>query len=221
MADLKTIFKDISRLSPEEIVALEEYINSVDALSLNGWNLEFNNKDQYHATIVMSAIFAKAKSSIKAFTGSFSGEVSDNPQYLQTLKNSIADRNIDIEVIFENKPNSNSECLKMLRQLQAENKPVKMYMLKEEYRKKLTDLPAVLNHFTIADDSMFRYETEKEHFKAYCNFDDKATVKLLGSNFDIFRLNSTDLIWYFSDELTAIWITMRYRSRTSLQFLRF
>lgn len=192
MTDLATIFKDISSLSEADRKALQEYIKSVELLSADGLNLEFNNKDQFHAAIVMSAIFEKAEKNIKVFTGSFSGDISDNPKYLNSLKSAIGEKNINIEVIFEQEPNNDSECLRMLRTLKSEGRKVSMHKLKDSYRNKLGSNATFLNHFTIGDDRMFRYETEKTHFKAFCNFDDKSIVTVLSNNFSIFRLNSTE-----------------------------
>lgn len=192
MTNLQTIFGDkTTTFSPEDLEALEEYAKSVDMLSTGELNLEFNNKDEFHAAIVMSAIFKTAKKTINIFTGKFSGEISNNPYYLKQLEEAAINPQKNIEVIFEETPNKDSLCLKMLRKLKNEGKNVTMYLLNSEYRNKLAKTN-ILNHFIVGDDHMFRYETDKIYFKAYCNFDDKKIVQALSTNFSIFRLNSAD-----------------------------
>lgn len=192
MIDLKTIFGDeAAAFTSEEAIALSEYAESVGMLSSGELNLEFNNKDEFHAAIVMSAIFKTAKKTISIFTGKFSGEISNNPYYREQLEIAAKNPEKNIEVIFEETPNKDSLCLQMLRKLKSEGRNVAMYLLNGEYRNKLTGTN-ILNHFIVGDDHMFRYETDKNHFKAYCNFDDKKIVQLLNNNFSIFRLNSVD-----------------------------
>lgn len=185
---------DTSKLSTDEIKALEEYRKSVDYLADEGNNLEFNNKDEYHAAFVMAAIFRSAKKSIKIFAGNFSGEISNSKIYLDQLKNSIHG-DTKVEVVFENTPNENSECLNMLKGLKKAGKNIHLSVLPPKYKKDVLDkqLNGAIGHFTIGDDRMFRYETDKNKFTAYCNFDDKNIVSTLNKNFDIFQLNAINM----------------------------
>lgn len=182
-------------LSQEDKEALLEYKKSIAFLASEKLNLEFNNKDQFHATAVMSEIFKTAQSSIRIFAGSFSGEVSNDELYVESLRNAIDTKAINIEVIFENKPNANSRCLAVLKELKANGKNVQLYVLKADYLEKVkTKYKIELAHFTIGDDQMFRYETDKINFRAFCNFDDKTKASALTKNFAILKLNSTSLV---------------------------
>ncbi len=192
MSELKSLLNGFSKLTPEEVEALEEYRSSIDYLSEKGWNLEFTNKDNNHAALVMAKLFSAAKGSIKVFTGSFSGEVSNNPIYKRELEKSILNSNKKVEVVFENEPNEDSHCLSMLRELKRQGNEVKMYLLNRTYQKDVI-VPSSLGHFTIADDNMFRYETDKINFRAFCNFDDKEFVQTLNKNFLILKVNSKEL----------------------------
>jgi hypothetical protein len=191
MSDLHTLFKDLSSLSTDEIAALSEYKKSIEFLSSDKSNLEFNNKDHFHAALVMSQIFKTVKYSLKIFTGRFSGEISDNPVYFTQLKEAIKTKNINIEVVFEEDPNKDSLCLKTLRELKNEGKKVSLSVLNKNYLKDIWKNSLTLGHFVLGDDHMFRYETDKKKFKAFCNFDDKKSVSQLATNFSILRLNST------------------------------
>jgi hypothetical protein len=182
---------DISGLTQDEIKALEEYRQSVALLAKGGLNLEFNNKDERHAVFVMTELFKNAQQSIKIFTGSFSGEISNQPGYWNELKNGILNSDKKVEVIFENEPNSKSICLEGLKKLKAQGRDVSLCVLTEDYRKLVQENN--IGHFTIGDDTMFRYETDKIKFTAFCNFDDKDVVKVLNRNFAAFRVNASVL----------------------------
>lgn len=184
---------DFDQLPEKTQVALKEYLDAVLLLARNGSNVEFNNKDQFHAAIVMSTIFTVAKESIKIFCESFSREISDNVIYRKSLQQAI-DRNIPIEVVFEKSPNLNSQCFKLLAQEKTNGKSIVLKVLDGNYRKNMNAKgPDFLRHFTLGDRKMFRYETEPKTFKAVCNFDDEDNVSILSDNFTYLKANSSDV----------------------------
>ena len=178
-------------LSSEDVKALEEYFKSVEILSEKGLNLEFNNKDQFHAVIVMSHIYKTAKERVRIFAGEFSGHVSDSPMYRRELSSTVS-RGVALEVVFEKQPNEQSLCLKELLRLKKEGRDISICVVKEEFRAQLHALG--LSHFTVGDDKMFRYETDKSLFRAICNFDDKKTAATLNKNFDVLKLNAAPIV---------------------------
>lgn len=166
---------------------LIEYYALVEIL--NDKNLEFNNKDNNHAAIVMANIFSHAKKTLKFFTGSFKGDICDQLIYLDALKKAL-DSKLSLEVIYEDEPNTNSECFKLLKSYKNQDCKISMFKLTPSYKKIISDLKIKLNHFLIGDDQMFRYEFDADAYKAYCNFDDKKSVDQLAKNFDIIKNNS-------------------------------
>lgn len=180
-------------LPPETQKALEEYRKSVCILSRAGFHLEFNNKDPHHASIVMSAIFNTAKDFISIFCGNFSGQVSNNPMYLSTLTAAIA-KGVKIDVVMEEKAPESSKCMDLLTNTSTTNNNVTVSVLHASYRKRLRSKGIeYLRHFTVADNRMFRYETDPQNFKAICNFDDTQTVEILSGNFAFLKTNADPL----------------------------
>lgn len=178
---------------PDDVkVALNEYMDSIELLSEKELNLEFNNKDQYHASIVMSAIFRTSKKSIKIFCGSFSGEISSNPMYLDAFDEAIKN-GASVDVVTEFPPDTESPCMQLLIKKKQQGLPVIINVLKPEYQKRLMSKGSeYLRHFTLGDNRMFRYETETNTFKAICNFDDKKSVELLSANFAYLKANADE-----------------------------
>jgi hypothetical protein len=191
MRNLKTIINGAENFTAEEACNLAEYMASIEFLAQNGLNLEFTNKDQFHGAIVMSTIFASAQESIRIFAGTFSGEISNSPIYLQKIHKAISSEKKTTDVIFECQPNQQSQCLNLLKRLKNEGKDVSLRVLDGGYRSRMTK--EQLHHFTIGDSNMFRYEIDSQKFTAICNFDDKKTVSRLLTNFLIFKLNSQEL----------------------------
>jgi hypothetical protein len=192
------MFPELKNSDTRYLKVLAEYIESVNHLADNELNLEFNNKDHYHAAIVMSTLFSKAKSSIKIFAGDFKGKICDNRIYINSLVNAIKLRSVDVSIVFENSPNKNSICYKEITNLVSDegNKfKLSIGMLKEEFKSTLDrDFDNRLSHFTVVDKKMFRYETDTEAFKAFCNFDDSDISTILDNNFSVLEKESVPCI---------------------------
>lgn len=183
------LFPEFRELDLQEKMALEEYYTSVVFLSQKHLNLEFNNKDKYHARIVMSQIFKNVKTEVKIFAGDLNGDVSGSENYLQCLKNAL-ERNVKVDIVLENKPSFNSKCFKFLiNYYTIKPELLSIRVLTEEFKKEQTQNS--FKHFTIGDNSIFRFEIDTLTYKAICNFDDKNSVTTLMSNFDILKYNST------------------------------
>lgn len=183
--DIITMFPNIPKNDKVYIKALCEYYDIVANLSTEDKTFEFNNKDMYHASIVMSAIFSKAKEYIKIYAGDFNGDVCGNKNYLNSLKDAFY-RGVKIDIIFENNPKTDSEGFKLMRELRSINgKNVTISQVSEEFKQ-----INKIDHFMIADGLMFRYEVDKQAYKAFCNFDDRITSEVLLKNFEIISTHS-------------------------------
>lgn len=179
-------------LNSHDLAMLNEYYNSVVLLSNNGLNLEFNNKDKNHAVIVMSSIFKKAENNINIFAGNFNGSISNNDMYRDTLKEAIISRSVSINIIFESTPNTNSLCLNDLKYLRNKGHNVSINSLTPQYISNIKSINPnhEFKHFTYSDGKMFRFELDKQAFKAFCNFDDSNVVATLNKNFNTLLQNS-------------------------------
>lgn len=185
-------FPELRGRNDNETRALREYLESVSHLAEGGLNLEFNNKGRFHAAIVMSTIFKYAKNNIKIFAHDFSGQICDSHLYRDAILNAI-ERKVQVKIIFESKPNENSLCLKMLRELKDAGKDIEIKILTPDFLNKHfrpKSQSERLSNFTVSDSVMFRYETDKETFKAFCNFDDKELSSVLNHNFNVLLTES-------------------------------
>ncbi len=185
-------FPELRGRVDEEVSALSEYLESVTHLAKGGLNLEFNNKGRFHAAIVMSTIFKHARKDIKIFAKDYSGQICDSQLYRDAIEEAI-NRNIQVKVVFESKPNENSLCLKMLRQCMKAGKNVEIKLLTPDFLNKHLRPKSQserLSNFTVSDSTMFRYETDKETYKAFCNFDDRELSSLLDHNFNVLLTES-------------------------------
>ena len=68
-----------------------------------------------------------------------------------------------------------------------------MRRLNQAYRKNIIDNFGKIEHFTVVDESMFRYETDIDEYKAFCNFDDKVNASLLSKNYGKLYDNSEEI----------------------------
>lgn len=191
--DLLRIFPNLNKKEPSYLATLLEYFQAVNLLAESGKGLEFNNKDNYHASIVMSDIFIFSKTEIKMFCGEFKSEVCDNEMYISSLENAI-DSNKNIEIVFERMPNEDSKCYSFLINKKKERTNISLFKLNDTFVSKISSMSNLkLNHFTVGDETMFRYETDMDAFKAFCNFDDKDIASKLVRNFSILKLNSNKI----------------------------
>lgn len=189
---LVDIFPEVAtELNAEDLAQLKEYYESVNMLSDGSLNLEFNNRDQYHAAIVMSTIFDKADS-IKLFSGNYNGDICDKSIYLEAIKRNFIDKGKNIEIIFEKDP-VNSKAFKLLNDAIAHGKSnISIKLLDKDFSEKVRSVNKAkyLNHFVIGKPNMFRYEVDIDTYKAVCNFDDKNAYDTLETNFELLKSNS-------------------------------
>lgn len=183
----------LQNLSAEYIESLQEYYDSIIYLSDNKFNLEFNNKDEYHASLVMSLLFQKAQSKINIFAGDFGGKICDTELYMTKLREALTIPNLELNVIFEKAPKEDSLCYKYLYSEKRNNNRIKLRRLNQAYRKNIIDNFGKIEHFTVVDESMFRYETDIDEYKAFCNFDDKVNASLLSKNYGKLYDNSEEI----------------------------
>jgi len=183
------LFPEINDMPAAEQDALHEYYLSVKLLSEKSWNLEFNNRDMLHGAIVMSQIFITAKSNINIFAGDFNGDICGKTMYQHSLKKAVQDNDVKVKIVFEEMPREESPGLKLIKSLLATNpENIQIKILNDDFKKPGNN--EALNHFTIADDLIFRYEIDKKNYKAFCNFDDKKLAEKLKANFEILEYNS-------------------------------
>ncbi len=149
----------------------------------------FKNSSPKHAAIVLSNIFAQAQTEVLIFAGTLNGLLSKETEYQDSFDLFLQKKHVHIKILVENDSNFNpnlKEKLKILKENGC-NLEIKQhnYILLEENTK-------VPLHFTLADSSMYRIETNtKTHYADGC-FNDTSDTSTLFRNsfFDIY--NSSD-----------------------------
>ena len=81
----------------------------------------------------------------------------------------------------------------MLIDQKSKGKNISIKILSKDFVSKLNKMTdGGVNHFTVADNRMFRYETDMISFKAFCNFDDEKIGTILDNNFTVLQRESID-----------------------------
>jgi len=155
-------------------IGTEGYKIAVENLAAINSPTEFTNIGPEHAAIVFGNIFKTAKDYVKIYTGNFSGDISNKDYYLNNLK-SLLRRHIPISIIFQNDPNEHSLALAALEEF-SNSKNISL-------RKLIKFQDVFQNHFTIADNRMYRMETSVTNYEAECSFNGPDTVNTLDKVF--------------------------------------
>ena len=139
------------------------------------------NAGKKHAAIAMAKLLEKTTHSAKMVVGSFSGDVCDQPNYLESLQKSI-DRNVEFKIIFLDQRNTDATSYKMLLEAQKAGKNIQFKDSSISFKNQLST-DGKPKHFAIFDDNKFRFETDTEKFIAWFSFNDEANAKKLSRVF--------------------------------------
>lgn len=155
------------------------YSEHIEHLAANSIDEEFFNSNELHAEIVLTSMIRHAKQKVKIFSGNMCSDVSNNPNYLNEIKSFLFDRKGTLEILFcDGKDRfKETEIYRILNQFipdQVQIKTTKTLLLFE-------DKPI---HFTVADDTAFRLETDIEKRMARGNFHDPDSGQMLSKRFD-------------------------------------
>jgi len=135
--------------------------------------IPFFGKEQ--SAIVMAKLFEKAQKEVCMVVGSFSGEISNEPSYLESMKNAI-ERKVAFRIIFLNEINEKSEAFNLLEK-----------MKNCSFNIEIREADPSLNnnfHFATADGCMFRLEKDTTHFSGWASFNDEKNTSILQNIFE-------------------------------------
>lgn len=141
------------------------YEEKIFQLAKNQTNEMFYNSSSEHAIIVHQALVRYAEKYVYIFSSSMCSEVSNNPMYVEYIKNFLAgsqDRRIKIILTEYSESFPDRPIAKVLAQYSRQVE-IKRYNGLMMYKEK----PA---HFTVSDDRAFRLETDIEKQMAFGNF---------------------------------------------------
>lgn len=157
---------------------LESFKELVKDLSANQASLIFPNKGARFASIVIGEIFKNAKEKVRILANDMNGEINNNDEYIEGLKEAIK-KNIKIDVVLHNIEylTNPSKGLKLLLDHKGQN--VNFYHVNVIEDSKLNNL-----FFATGDNKMFRLEFDNNTHTASCSFDDPKRTEDLNSIFN-------------------------------------
>jgi hypothetical protein len=163
---------------------LQQYKEAVRSLADTKDSHVFTNSGKDHAAIVLSNIFRTAKNQVRIFACNLNGDISSQDEYLRGLYFYIG-RGGTISLLLEEQPPVTSKAYDAIRQYSnLYPSKVSIKRLLPEQREKLKTPNSV--HFTVADDRMYRVETDTTNYLATCSFNDTDFSVTLRSLFDSF-----------------------------------
>lgn len=171
---------------------LHEYQEMVDQKAEENSSDLLPNAGADHAAIVMAKMFDKTADSANLIVGSFDGSVSNQENYMESLRKAV-EKNIKFNIIFLEDPNEDSMAYRYLMQKRREGYPIC-------FRRATHDIKALLSkntkepiHFSVFDKNKFRYEKDTAKYLAWFSFnDEKNSMRFLSIFNNAFR-NSTEI----------------------------
>lgn len=162
-----------------------EYIERLASSSINE---EFFNSNESHAQIVLTSMVRHAKKKIRIFSGNMCSEVSNNLTYLNEVKSFLAERSGSLDILFCDSQDhfKTTEIYRLLSDFIPDQVKIKT-------TKTLLVIGEKPIHFTVADETAFRLETDIEKRMARGNFNDQATGKMLSERFDSLFANALSI----------------------------
>jgi hypothetical protein len=170
----------IEPVAPSYMEDLKLYQQLVDTCAKDNSKDILPNAGQMHASIAMSKLFDKTSERVRMVVGKFSGEVSNQPNYINSLTQCI-NRGIKFQVVFLDGRNEDSDAYKALK---TAGDNVTFFDANDTLRKQLINNGKPY-HFSVFDDNKFRFETDTEGFVAWFSFNDKLNAKSLIKTFDL------------------------------------
>lgn len=163
----------------DEIKAYQDLVNSM--AEKNSTEL-LPNAGEIHAAIVMSKLFDKTDHTVNMALGSFSGKVSNQDNYLQSLENCI-NKHVKFRILFLDNPNEESAAYNLLMSKKAQNYPIEFSLASPETRARFQkkDKPF---HFAVFDSDKYRLEVDTSQHIAWVCFNSPENAAKLNAMFD-------------------------------------
>lgn len=174
---------------------MDDYKKAVEHLASTKMDNEFTNKGPVHAAIVLTNMLKNTENHIKFFSGEFNRAVSNDINFYCALEE-YTKSGKELSLMLENIPcdAEKSDSLKLVLSLAKQvDSNVKVGIINHDDIKKLSShfQSKKAFHFAVSDNIAFRVETEREDYKAVCNFNEPITAKKLSSIFDQYFKNAT------------------------------
>ncbi len=174
-------------ISPADFVKLCRYKEVLEERAVFDSDDVFPNKNEYHASIVLTTMLQHAKHRFCMFDDTLDGDLSEQydifGEFLPALEQFILlGRRFQLVVLTRPNPDCSSGIYRKLKEL-AHLPNVHVQIASKQFianiAKEFGDL-----RFAVADNKMFRYETVKGERRAFCSFNHHDYSRLLETQFD-------------------------------------
>ncbi|MET0636679.1 MAG: hypothetical protein ABWZ25_11685 [Chitinophagaceae bacterium] len=188
-----------TRFSSKYVEDLNDYVDFLNLLAYNDEDKVFYNSGPFHAAAVMGTMFNNAKYNVQVFSGGFTGEVSDKEIYLSGLKGFLDRPGVKLDVIIQDKSRIKKGRIFQIFREYPSKVTLHFTDAKMRYSPSSDDdinpSPEQFLHFCIADQKMYRLETDIKNYRAECNFNDPNMAGILKNIFQqALSHNSTEEI---------------------------
>lgn len=168
-------------------IEVDYYKERIMELAKGGIDEEFYNSSERHARIVHLAIVQNADNFISFFCGGFPTDICDNAEYCRSMDKFLSknpSRKVTI-IIDDSVPKDELQStFKQKNIAQVLQKYVLTNQVETYYYNGQVKYQKQRVHFTFADETMFRLETDTDKHKAFGNFGSKDGVKTLTDVFE-------------------------------------
>lgn len=163
-----------------------EYGEAVKLLADTQSERVFKNKGADSAVIVLTELLNHAKEEVLIFSGNIKGNVTNSEQYSQAIINYLNNTPGIIKVFVERELEGNNNY-KVYQTLKDYSGPDKRVLIKKANPEFIEEVESFFHnkyHFLVADNCMYRVETEIDTFKAIVSFNSPAFSKKLSDLFN-------------------------------------
>lgn len=164
---------------------MNKYKDFVSSLAKSKIDKLFLNSDKEHAIVVLVNLFQIANNTLRIFAGSLCKEVANSTEYVEAISDFI-ERGGKVRILLNKYDENlaiNSNLFKRLayyisegKDIQVKRCEIKPYLNNDPEKKEI--------HFTVADETAYRIETDIEKRTAECNYNNPVMAKSMASFFD-------------------------------------
>lgn len=179
--------------------AMSKYSEAVSDLAKNKRKNLLHNEGNAHALIIFTNIFRTAEEYIRIVAKDLlNTEVANKYDYIESLKSFLSRSNTKLEILlseFDMASARNTPLFSMIANSDAYK--AERVVIKNMNGKAFRDQNGNEIHFCVADDRIFRIETDIKARKALCNFNDPEQAKELNEKFTIAETAPTTTLVQF------------------------
>jgi hypothetical protein len=158
---------------------LLQYSTEVAGLALNRENLRFANSSSAHAQVILEYIFKTAQTNVCVFTGSASEAIYAADEVVEAAREFLARNNTVLEIKSDAPGTLDRTLNRLLYEMHADTK------LKGQLLVHLEPVVEKHNYFCVADNRMYRLETNDGQSTAVANFNEPLLAETLRQRFSL------------------------------------